>query len=87
MDDTTDVDASLDAYGSGSGEGDNDNRGSRLELERLRQEHHDLDAAVFALQAEANPDQLQVVRMKKRKLILRDQIAQLEDRLTPDLIA
>jgi len=59
----------------------------RRELARLRQEHQDLDAAVLALQALALPDQLQVARMKKRKLVLRDQIAKLENRLTPDLIA
>jgi hypothetical protein len=65
-----------------------DDRGAiRLELERLRQEHQDLDAAVLALQAQAGPNQLQIVRIKKRKLILRDQIAKLENRLTPDLIA
>jgi len=60
---------------------------TRLELARLRQEHQDLDAAVAALQTLALPDQLQVARMKKRKLVLRDQIAKLENRLTPDLIA
>ncbi len=59
----------------------------RLELERLRQEHADLDAAVLALQTQSSPNQLQIVRIKKRKLVLRDQIAQLENRLTPDLIA
>ncbi len=59
----------------------------RLELARLRQEHQDLDAAVAALQAMALPDQLRIARMKKRKLILRDQIAKLENQLTPDLIA
>jgi hypothetical protein len=59
----------------------------RAELVRLRQEHVDLDAAVLALQALARPDQLQIARMKKRKLVLRDQIAKLENRLTPDLIA
>lgn len=59
----------------------------RAELARLRQEHQDLDAAVHALQTLAMPDQLRVARMKKRKLILRDQIASLENRLTPDLIA
>ncbi len=59
----------------------------RAELARLRQEHQDLDAAVLALHAMIHPDQLQVARMKKRKLVLRDQIAKLENRLTPDLIA
>lgn len=64
-----------------------DNGMIRLELERLRQEHQDLDAAVLALQAQASFNQLQIVRIKKRKLVLRDQIAKLENRLTPDLIA
>jgi hypothetical protein len=59
----------------------------RLELTRLRLEHQDLDAAVAALQAQAMPDQLRIARMKKRKLVLRDQIAKLENQLTPDLIA
>ena len=59
----------------------------RLALAHLRQTHKDLDAAVAALDARARPDQLQTARFKKQKLILRDQIAQLENRLTPDLIA
>lgn len=58
-----------------------------FELARLRQEHQDLDAAVEALNGLAIPDQLRIARMKKRKLILRDQIAKLENQLTPDLIA
>ncbi len=64
-----------------------ENETTRGELNRLRQEHQDLDAAVLALQAMAMPDQLRIARMKKRKLVLRDQIAKLENRLTPDLIA
>jgi hypothetical protein len=59
----------------------------RLELAHLREEHQDLDAAVRALEAQAQSDQLQIARLKKKKLILRDQIAKLEDRLTPDIIA
>jgi hypothetical protein len=57
------------------------------ELERLRQEHRDLDAAIVALQTMGTGDQLQVQRLKKRKLILRDRISYLEDCLTPDIIA
>jgi hypothetical protein len=53
----------------------------------LRQEHQDLDAAIGALAALAGPDQIQIARLKKKKLSLRDQIAQLEDQLTPDIIA
>ncbi len=59
----------------------------RAGLVHLRQEHDDLDAAVRALEANAHPDQLQIARLKKKKLILRDQIAKLDNRLTPDIIA
>lgn len=57
------------------------------ELEALRQEHRDLDAAIEALQGASASDQLQVQRLKKRKLALRDRLAWLEDALTPDIIA
>jgi hypothetical protein len=57
------------------------------ELERLRQEHRDLDSAIEALVHLSASDQLQIQRLKKRKLILRDKIGQLEDQLTPDIIA
>ena len=53
----------------------------------LRQEHQDLDDAVRALEALPMPYQLRIARLKKKKLVLRDQIALLEDRLTPDIIA
>ena len=56
-------------------------------LVRLRTEHRDLDAAIEALRATAAPDQLQLARLKKRKLRLKDEIALLEDRLIPDIIA
>lgn len=59
----------------------------RLGLAQLRQAHQDLDAAVAALEARPQPDQLQIARLKKKKLILRDQIAKLDNRLTPDIIA
>ncbi len=59
----------------------------RAQIAHLRQEHQDLDAAVRALETQPNADQLQVARLKKKKLILRDQIAKLEDGLTPDIIA
>lgn len=59
----------------------------RVELERLRQEHRDLDAAIEALTAQAGCDRLQVQRLKKRKLQIRDQIVETEDRLFPDIIA
>jgi len=56
-------------------------------LVRLRQEHRDLDAAIDALRAAPATDQLQLARLKKRKLRLRDEIALLEDQLIPDIIA
>ncbi len=56
-------------------------------IAELRQEHQDLDAAVAALQLAPQPDQIRIARLKKRKLALRDQIAALEDQLTPDIIA
>ncbi len=59
----------------------------RAELERLREEHRDLDAAIEALHQVGPVDQLQLQRLKKRKLTLRDRIAQLDDMMTPDIIA
>jgi hypothetical protein len=58
----------------------------RRRLLQLQVEHRDLDAAIAAL-SDAGPDQLQVARLKKRKLRLKDQIAIIEDYLTPDIIA
>ncbi len=59
----------------------------RIQLAGLRQAHQDLDDAVRALEGQASPNQLQIARLKKQKLALRDQIAQLDRRLTPDIIA
>jgi hypothetical protein len=59
----------------------------KIQLERLRQEHRDLDAAIEALQAIPGSDIIQVQRLKKRKLVLRDRITFIEDQLTPDIIA
>ncbi|MFD2173317.1 YdcH family protein [Rhodobacter lacus] len=59
----------------------------RVKLEVLRREHRDLDEAISALIAATHPDQLRLVRLKKQKLALKDQIARIEDRLTPDIIA
>jgi hypothetical protein len=56
-------------------------------LAALRMEHRDLDAAIEALRAAASQDQLQIARLKKRKLRLRDEISALEDLLIPDIIA
>ena len=59
----------------------------RSQLARLQQEHRDLDAAIAALQESPGADLLQVQRLKKRKLHLRDRISFIEDQLTPDIIA
>lgn len=59
----------------------------KVQLERLRQEHRDLDAAIEALQVVPGADLIQVQRLKKRRLGLRDRIAFIEDQLTPDIIA
>ena len=57
------------------------------ELARLKQEHRDLDTAIEALERMVAGDQLQIQRLKKRKLVLKDRIIQVEDQLTPDIIA
>jgi hypothetical protein len=59
----------------------------REQLARLQQEHRDLDAAIAALALSPGSDLIQVQRLKKRKLVLRDKIRQIEDHLTPDIIA
>ena len=59
----------------------------RKRLEILKVEHRDLDAAIDALEKAGSSDQLQVARMKKRKLRLKDQISLIEDYLIPDIIA
>jgi hypothetical protein len=53
----------------------------------LREAHRDLDAAIDALTMLPVPDQLQIARLKKRKLRLKDEIALLEDAAIPDIIA
>lgn len=57
------------------------------ELQRLRQEHGDLDSAILALERMPMIDQIQIMRLKRRKLYLKDRIQYLEDQLTPDIIA
>ncbi len=59
--------------------------GARLAI--LRLEHRDLDAAIEALRVAPASDQLQVARLKKRKLRLKDEISMLEDMAVPDIIA
>lgn len=73
-------------------------RGMRLEgvmndegyqqlLEQLKVEHRDFDDAISALREKPMVDQLQIARLKKKKLILKDRIMRLEDQLLPDIIA
>lgn len=59
----------------------------RKMLALLLTEHRDLDAAIAALTESGSTDQLQIARLKKRKLRLRDQMAAIKDELVPDIIA
>ncbi len=60
---------------------------TKARLDGMRIEHRDLDDAIAALASMTVPDQLQMARLKKRKLRLRDEIAAREDLLIPDIIA
>lgn len=64
-----------------------DSEALRHQLEELRQDHRDLDNAIQALVDQGAPDNLQLQRLKKRKLGLKDQMARLESMLLPDIIA
>lgn len=59
----------------------------RAQLAQLKEQHRDLDAAIAALEMSSVVDGLGVMRLKKRKLALRDQISMLEGSLIPDIIA
>lgn len=59
----------------------------REELARLKEDHRDLDSAINALETSSSPNHLQLTRLKKKKLALKDRIAQIEDKLLPDIIA
>lgn len=59
----------------------------REQLMKLRLEHRQLDEEIVALEADGNSDQLHVRRLKKKKLMLKDQIKSIEDQLLPDIIA
>ena len=61
--------------------------GLRGRIAVMRQEHQDLDAAIRALGLLPETDQLQIARLKKKKLTLRDEIVRLSSRITPDIIA
>ncbi|NRG17343.1 DUF465 domain-containing protein [Rhizobiales bacterium] len=67
---------------------DTDNeKALRIELAKLRQEHRDLDMAIGVMADTGRCDALQLQRLKKKKLYLKDRIATLEDQLFPDIIA
>jgi hypothetical protein len=59
----------------------------RVRLHELEVEHHDLDDIIYRLAVDPTQDQLQLRRLKKRKLMLKDQIARLRAQLIPDIIA
>lgn len=59
----------------------------RVKLAVFQREHRDLDDAIHALEESRRADQLALKRLKKRKLSLKDNIALIEDELTPDIIA
>lgn len=59
----------------------------RQVLEMLKAEHRRLDVEIDILRAEGAADQLEIARLKKRKLLLKDEIAVLSDRIIPDIIA
>ena len=64
-----------------------DERELREQLTQLRAEHRDLDAEILAMEQTGAADQLIVKRLKRRKLMLKDQITSVEDQLLPDIIA
>jgi hypothetical protein len=64
-----------------------DEREVREKLAELRAEHRTLDEQIVRLESEHSGDQVTIKRLKKQKLLLKDQITALEDRLTPDIIA
>jgi hypothetical protein len=64
-----------------------DSEAMRRRLAELRLEHRDLDTAILALSTTAAPDQIQLIRLKKRKLQLKDTIARLESAMIPDMPA
>jgi hypothetical protein len=66
---------------------DNDPAALVRRLSELREEHRDLDAAISTLASDSACDQLQLSRLKKRKLKLKDMIAYFENKLIPDLDA
>lgn len=67
---------------------ENDNKAVMKEtLVNLRKEHRELDESITSIEQSATPDTLKIQRLKKRKLVIRDQIVNLENQLLPDNIA
>ena len=66
---------------------DEEEQALKAKLAELRQEHGDLDTAIAVMTSSAACDQLQLTRLKKRKLQLKDLIARIEDSLLPDITA
>ena len=66
---------------------DEEERLLNARLKALRQEHADLDASIEALGHMPVPDQLMIARLKRKKLVLRDEIVKIEARILPDIIA
>lgn len=64
-----------------------DERELREQLVTLRAEHRQLDEEIVALEGNPMADQLLIKRLKKKKLVLKDKITAIEDRLLPDIIA
>ena len=62
-------------------------RALHARLKVLQLEHADLDASIEALGRMPGPDQLMIARLKRKKLVLRDEITKIEDRILPDIIA
>jgi hypothetical protein len=67
--------------------GDAEREQLEREYAQLMQDHRDLDAAIEALKQIGSSDQLQIQRLKKRKLLIKDQMTVITDRLQPDIIA
>ena len=59
----------------------------QAQVKELRLEHADLDASIEALSRMPIPDQLLIARLKRKKLLLRDEIVKIESRILPDIIA
>ncbi|MBT5765884.1 MAG: DUF465 domain-containing protein [Kordiimonadaceae bacterium] len=64
-----------------------DNADILVKIQQLRVQHRDLDDAIDALLKSGTTNMLQIKRLKKQKLMLKDQIAKLEDEMLPDIIA